>query len=147
MKIPEMGGQTPEAKKSMEQNLQRAEALSAEIRQSEQEIQRVTIELREQRTKLTEEFKNIAEEVSRNVPKVPCSSTDDDGALESGAYYVIGLPEGVDPKKVMIDAGSRWTDLMIDGKKFEGDFDYAKTKEEVLEEILRRRKETENKKE
>lgn len=147
MKIPEMGGQTPDAKESMEQNLQRAEALSAEMRQLEQEIQRVTRELREQKQKLIVEFNNIADAVSRNLPKVPCSSTDDDDALESGTYYVIGLPEGVDPKKVMIHAGSRWTDLMIDGKKYEGDLDYAKTEEEVLEEILRRRKETENKKE
>lgn len=143
MKIPEMGGQAPKTEESMDEKLIQAEALRSEIkkvvqeiRNIEQEIQRATRGLVEKRRALTAEYNKIAEEVLKDVPKVRCISSDYSDALESGNYYVIGLPDGVDLGKVRIEAFSNENNLIIDGKEYTGDWDYAERESEALDIIL-----------
>lgn len=144
MKVPEtMGSQTPETKKPLDQALQQAETLISEIHSVEEEIQEVTKTLHERKQRLVEELSGIAKEVSKTVPKVPCLSSHDEDALKDGDYYVIGLPEDVDPKKVEIEANKYRTTLMINGEEYEGEWEYTDTEDDVLVELLNRRKKTE----
>jgi hypothetical protein len=116
--------------------LNEAGLIQMEITTLNKQINDLTRKLLLEKTSLEEKFRDIAEKIVIECPLVYCNSSDADGALESGYYYVFGLPKGLETEKISINAWSRETILSIDGVEFEEDFELFKSKEELLLYVL-----------
>lgn len=173
MKTSEMGGQSPDTEKPLEEKekkisraetiLLRQKAIKRKISDIEEEKTRLygeftgdpedeietalmrqeIIDLQEENQRLAVEWSEIAKDVARGIPKVWCKSVEDyefDYGIPAGEYFVMGLPKGVDQKKVSMETGPQLRlDLLIDGEKFRGPWRCANSEGEILDGILHRR--------